>query len=138
MSGTLPPVEEWPDYSSQPLGADPMKMNINAPYNKVTGNQRGYSEPLEIITVEAYTQQNRVICAGSSSQHASAGRLPRPLGSSMPECIVASRPSQWYSSHFSALAPLPSSSGYTGTLSTSRTLLTPSSVISRKVFYPTS
>lgn len=31
----LPPVKEWPDYSTQPLGANPMEQDINAPYNKV-------------------------------------------------------------------------------------------------------
>ncbi|KAI6785467.1 ammonium transporter [Emericellopsis cladophorae] len=34
MSEGLPPVTEWPDYSSQPLGANPMEQDINAPYNK--------------------------------------------------------------------------------------------------------
>lgn len=32
----LPPVEEWPDWSENPLGANPMEQDINAPYNKVS------------------------------------------------------------------------------------------------------
>lgn len=31
----LPPVEEWPDWNDQPLGANPMEQDINAPYDKV-------------------------------------------------------------------------------------------------------
>ncbi|PKS11131.1 hypothetical protein jhhlp_002892 [Lomentospora prolificans] len=34
MAESLPPVEEWPDYNVQPLGANPLEQNINAPYNK--------------------------------------------------------------------------------------------------------
>lgn len=34
--GRLPPVEEWPDWNDQPLGANPMEQDINAPYNKVS------------------------------------------------------------------------------------------------------
>lgn len=32
---SLPPIEEWPDYNDQPWGADPLKQDINSPYNKV-------------------------------------------------------------------------------------------------------
>ncbi|KAM0329318.1 hypothetical protein ACHAQA_004623 [Verticillium albo-atrum] len=33
-SSGLPPLEEFPPYSENPLGGDPMKVNINSPYNK--------------------------------------------------------------------------------------------------------
>ena len=35
MAESLPPVEEWPDYNVQPLGANPLEQDVNAPYNKV-------------------------------------------------------------------------------------------------------
>ncbi|KAF1816003.1 ammonium transporter [Eremomyces bilateralis CBS 781.70] len=34
MSDSIPPVTEWPEYSVQPLGANPLEMDINAPYDK--------------------------------------------------------------------------------------------------------
>ncbi|SPO03150.1 probable ammonium permease MEPA [Cephalotrichum gorgonifer] len=34
MADRLPPVTEWPDYNTQPLGADPLKQDVNAMYNK--------------------------------------------------------------------------------------------------------
>ncbi|KAF4126965.1 ammonium transporter, Amt family [Geosmithia morbida] len=30
----LPAITEWPDYSDQPLGADPFKQDVNSPYDK--------------------------------------------------------------------------------------------------------
>ncbi|CAH0015947.1 unnamed protein product [Clonostachys rhizophaga] len=33
-SAGLPPVEAWPEYSENPLGANPLEQNINSPYNK--------------------------------------------------------------------------------------------------------
>ena len=35
MSESLPPIKEWPDYATQPLGANPMEQDVNSMYNKV-------------------------------------------------------------------------------------------------------
>ena len=32
---SLPEIKEWPEYSDNPNGADPMLADINSPYNKV-------------------------------------------------------------------------------------------------------
>ena len=29
------PITEWPDYSENPQGGDPITQDLNAPYNKV-------------------------------------------------------------------------------------------------------
>ncbi|KAL6862620.1 hypothetical protein ACO1O0_002857 [Amphichorda felina] len=34
MSEGLPPIKEWPDYATQPLGANPMEQDVNSMYNK--------------------------------------------------------------------------------------------------------
>lgn len=38
---TITPVTEWPDYSVDPQGGDPITQDLNAPYDKVS--------PLELL-----------------------------------------------------------------------------------------
>lgn len=38
MSEGLPPITEWPDYATQPRGANPMEQDVNSPYDKVSSH----------------------------------------------------------------------------------------------------